>query len=218
MSNPKSKNITWSAGVVSYQDRILRNDHKGAILWFTGLSASGKSTLSRLVEKELFVRGCNTYILDGDNIRHGLNSDLAFTPEERVENIRRIGEVAKLMMDAGVISLTAFISPYRADRRRCRQIVPPGSFIEIFCQCSLLECESLDPKGLYKRARIGKIPEFTGISAPYEEPETPEIIVDTEHHTPEECVQKIVEYLEKNRILKLNGAVSAQNLDSMTQK
>jgi len=209
MSQPKSKHITWSDGVVTHEQRILRNDHKGAILWFTGLSASGKSTLSRLVEKELFARGCNTYILDGDNIRHGLNTDLGFSPSDRVENIRRIGEVANLMMDAGVICLTAFISPYRTDRRRCRDIAPDGSFIEVFCRCSLAECERRDPKGLYRKARAGEIPQFTGISAPYEEPEDPEIVVQTDGFSPEECVLQIVDYLEQNRILKLNGLPAA---------
>jgi len=205
MTTPKSKNITWSESTVTYQERTERNDHKGAILWFTGLSASGKSTLSRLVEKELFAQGCNTYILDGDNIRHGLNSDLGFSPEDRVENIRRIGEVANLLRDAGVIALTAFISPYRADRRRCRESAPEGSFIEIYCKCSLEECERRDPKGLYKKARAGTINQFTGISAPYEDPEAPEILVETDKQSPQESVHQIIEYLEEHRILRLNG-------------
>jgi adenylylsulfate kinase len=205
MTTPKSKNITWSESAVTYQERTERNDHKGAILWFTGLSASGKSTLSRLVEKELFAQGCNTYILDGDNIRHGLNSDLGFSPSDRVENIRRIGEVANLLRDAGIIALTAFISPYRADRRRCRESAPDGSFIEIYCKCSLEECERRDPKGLYKKAREGNITQFTGISAPYEIPETPEILVETDQQSPQESVRQIIEYLEKHRILHLNG-------------
>ena len=213
MSAPKSENITWSDAAVTYGERSVRNGHKGAILWFTGLSASGKSTLSRLVEKELFARGCNTYILDGDNVRYGLNSDLGFSPDDRVENIRRIGEVAKLMMDAGTISLTAFISPYRADRRRCREIAPEGQFIEIFCQCSLEECERRDPKGLYKKARAGEIAEFTGVSAPYEEPEAPEITVRTDAASPAECVQQIVAYLEEQRILQLNGNMAARSID-----
>ncbi len=204
MNTPKSQNITWAESAVTYEQRCQHNDHRGAVLWFTGLSASGKSTLARLVEQELFAQGCHTYILDGDNIRHGLNSDLGFSPEDRVENIRRIGEVAALMMDAGVIALTAFISPYRADRRRCRNIVPAGSFIEVYCQCSLEECERRDPKGLYKKARAGQIAEFTGISAPYEEPEVAEIIVPTDQQSPHESVRQIISYLEAHRILRIN--------------
>ena len=201
----KSQNITWSDSAVSYAERMQRNDHKGAILWFTGLSASGKSTLARLVEKELFAQDCNTYILDGDNVRHGLNRDLGFSPADREENIRRIGEVANLMRDAGIITLTAFISPYRADRRLCRDAAPDGSFIEVYCCCSLEECERRDPKGLYKKARAGEISEFTGISAPYEEPAEPEIVVETDQQSPEESVQQIIQYLEEHRILRLNG-------------
>ncbi len=198
---PKSRHITWSQSAVCYAEREARNGHGAAILWFTGLSASGKSTLSRLVEKELFARGCNTYILDGDNVRHGLNSDLGFSPEDRVENIRRIGEVAKLMMDAGVITLTAFISPYREDRQRCRELVPEGRFLEIHCRCSLQECERRDPKGLYRRARAGEIPEFTGISAPYEEPEAPELVLQTDELTPEQCVERVVAELARRGII-----------------
>jgi adenylylsulfate kinase len=168
MDTPKSQNITWSEAIVTREERWARNGHRGAILWFTGLSSSGKSTLARMVEKELFDRGCLTTILDGDNVRHGLNRDLGFSPEDREENIRRIGEVAKLMLDAGLIVLTAFISPYRADRDRNRALVGAGEFVEIFCRCSLEECERRDPKGLYKKARAGLVPEFTGISAPYE--------------------------------------------------
>jgi adenylylsulfate kinase len=209
---PKSRHITWSEPVVPYGERIVRNRHQGAVLWFTGLSASGKSTISRLVEKALFTRGCQTYILDGDNIRHGLNSDLGFSPEDRVENIRRIGEVAKLMMDAGVIALTAFISPYRADRDRCRKIVPEGNFLEIYCRCSLQECERRDPKGLYRRARAGEIPEFTGISAPYEEPQTPEVVLATDALTPEQCVQEVLAALEVRGILTPPGAPVARPL------
>jgi adenylylsulfate kinase len=202
---PKSQNITWSESVIRHRDRAERNGHMGAVLWFTGLSAAGKSTLARLVEQELFVRGGNTYILDGDNVRHGLNRDLGFSPEDREENIRRIGEVANLFRDAGIIALTAFISPYRRDRRRCREIVPEGRFIEIFCRCSLAECERRDPKGLYRKARAGEIPEFTGISAPYEEPESAEVIVDTDQMSPQECVARIIDYLESQGILRLNG-------------
>ncbi len=201
MDTPKSKHITWSHGDISREDRIARNGHGSAVIWFTGLSGSGKSTLSRLVENEFFRRGCHTYILDGDNVRHGLNRDLGFSPADRNENIRRIGEVAKLMMDAGAIVLTAFISPYREDRDRNRDLVDEGDFIEIFCRCPLAECEKRDPKGLYKKARAGEIPEFTGISAPYEEPLRPELVIDTDQHDEQACVAMIVEYLEKAGLL-----------------
>jgi len=195
MDAPKSKNISWTDSTVTHDMRCERNGHQGAILWFTGLSGAGKSTLAQLMEKELFNQGCHCYILDGDNVRHGLNRDLGFSPDDRTENIRRIGEVAKLMMDAGMICLTAFISPYREDRQNARAITPSGTFLEVYCRCALEECERRDPKGLYKKARAGEIPEFTGISAPYEEPENAEIVVDTDQHSPEECVRQIMDYL-----------------------
>jgi adenylylsulfate kinase len=198
----KSTNITWSDADVTHEARILRNGHRAAILWFTGLSGSGKSTLAKAVEKALFVRRCQTYILDGDNIRFGLNRDLGFSPEDRTENIRRIGEVAKLMMDAGVICLTAFISPYRADRQAARDIAPAGKFIEVYCKCSLEECERRDPKGLYKKARAGEIPEFTGISAPYEEPEHAQLVLETDTHTVDECVRQVIDHLISTRVLE----------------
>ncbi len=200
---PKSSNITWMDGDVTHDARILRNGHQAAILWFTGLSGAGKSTLSQAVEKELFQRRCHTYILDGDNIRFGLNRDLGFSPEDRTENIRRIGEVAKLMMDSGTICLTAFISPYRSDRQGARDITPAGRFIEVYCKCSLEECERRDPKGLYKKARAGEIAEFTGISAPYEEPENAEIVVETDRSDVGECARKIVEDLKARGILTM---------------
>ena len=200
--NPKSKNITWSDGDVDHAARVQRNGHKAAILWFTGLSGSGKSTLAKAVEKALFVRRCHTYILDGDNIRFGLNRDLGFSPDDRTENIRRIGEVAKLMMDAGMICLTAFISPYRADRQAARDIAPAGKFIEVWCKCALDECERRDPKGLYKKARAGEIPEFTGISAPYEEPEHAQIVLETDKHTVEECARQVIDHLIKTKVLE----------------
>jgi len=198
----KSTNITWSDGDVTHEARILRNGHRAAILWFTGLSGSGKSTLAKAVEKALFVRRCHTYILDGDNIRFGLNRDLGFSPEDRTENIRRIGEVANLMMDAGMICLTAFISPYRADRQAARDIAPAGRFLEVYCKCSLEECERRDPKGLYKKARAGQIPEFTGISAPYEEPEHAQITLETDKHTVEECVRQVIDHLIATKVLE----------------
>jgi len=162
--------------------------------------------MAKSVEKELFLRRCHTYILDGDNVRFGLNRDLGFSPEDRTENIRRIGEVANLLMDAGSICLTAFISPYRADRQGSRDIAPEGAFIEVFTKCSLEECERRDPKGLYKKARAGKIAEFTGISAPYEEPLNPEIVLETDKFTVDECVQQVIDYLEANGFLAVNGS------------
>ncbi len=201
MNIPKSRNITWSHSDIKRSDREQRNGHKGAILWFTGLSGSGKSTLAKRVEKALFARGCQVYVLDGDNIRFGLNRDLGFSPEDRTENIRRIGEVAKLMMDAGMITLTAFISPYRRDRDANRELVPEGDFLEIFCKCDLAECERRDPKGLYKKARAGEIPQFTGISAPYEEPLNPELVVATDEHSPDECVQLVLDELVRRGIV-----------------
>ncbi|RKZ14788.1 adenylyl-sulfate kinase [bacterium] len=201
----KSTNITRTEGDVDHEARVARNGHRAAILWFTGLSGAGKSTLAQAVEKELFRRRCQTYILDGDNVRFGLNRDLGFSPDDRTENIRRISEVAKLLMDAGVICLTAFISPYRADRDGAREITPKGRFIEVYCKCSLEECERRDPKGLYKKARAGEIPEFTGISAPYEEPENAEIVVETDKHDVQQCARQVVDHLGGAGILETNG-------------
>lgn len=192
----ESQNITWHDSEVTKAERQVRHNHKSAILWFTGLSGSGKSTISVALEKALFERGLNTYRLDGDNVRHGLNNNLGFSPEDRQENIRRIAEVSKLMVDAGLITLTAFISPYKADRDRAREIVEDGEFIEIYTKASVEACEKRDPKGLYQKARTGEIPEFTGISAPYEAPEQPEIVIDTEETSIEEAVLQILNYLE----------------------
>ncbi len=193
--NIKSDNIVWHQAKVSKQDRHRLNQHKSCVLWFTGLSGSGKSTLSTEVEKELYQRGIRTYVLDGDNIRHGLNKDLGFSKEDRKENIRRIGEVAKLFVDAGIVTLTAFISPYIEDRATVRALFEKDEFIEVYVKCSIEECERRDPKGLYKKARLGEIKEFTGISAPYEEPVNPEIVVETDRESIETSVQKIVNYL-----------------------
>ncbi|MDQ7175102.1 adenylyl-sulfate kinase [Staphylococcus chromogenes] len=192
----ESQNITWHDSEVTKAERQVRHNHKSAILWFTGLSGSGKSTISVALEKALFERDLNTYRLDGDNVRHGLNNNLGFSPEDRQENIRRIAEVSKLMVDAGLITLTAFISPYKADRDRAREIVEDGEFIEIYTKASVEACEKRDPKGLYQKARTGEIPEFTGISAPYEAPEQPEIVIDTEETSIEEAVLQILKYLE----------------------
>jgi adenylylsulfate kinase len=194
--------------LVSYKGRITREDreklkgHKSFILWFTGLSGSGKSTLSHKVEERLHEMGVHTYVLDGDNIRQGLNKDLGFSEEDRRENIRRIGEVAKLFVDAGVAVLTAFISPYRRDRDFVRNLVDKGDFIEVYVKCPLEVCEQRDPKGLYKKARAGEIKNFTGIDDPYEEPENPEIVVETDKMSVEQCVDKIVNYLIENNYIK----------------
>ena len=202
MSEPKSKNITWHHGLVSRDEREKRNKNKGVILWYTGLSGSGKSTIANAVERRLFDSGHHVYALDGDNIRFGLNSNLGFSPEDRTENIRRIGEVAKLFVDAGVIVSTAFISPYRKDRDRVRSIVEDKDMIEIFVKCDLAICEQRDPKMLYKKARAGEIKEFTGISAPYEEPEEPELIIDSGKQQLDKCVQIVIDYLTDRAYLK----------------
>jgi adenylylsulfate kinase len=200
--SPKSQNITWHHPIITKEDREQLLSQKGVTLWFTGLSQSGKSTLATEVEKKLYERGYITFILDGDNIRHGLNRNLGFSPEDREENIRRIGEVAHLFSQAGIINMTAFISPYRADRRKARGLANEGEFVEIFCRCSLDACEKRDKKGLYKKARAGEVPEFTGISAPYEEPEYPEITIDTDKEIVEEGVGKIITYLEKKGFIQ----------------
>jgi adenylylsulfate kinase len=195
MDQPKSSHITWHHTTVTREAREKRSGHKGVIIWFTGLSSSGKSTLANAVESILFERGHFSFVLDGDNVRHGLNRDLGFSPEDRTENIRRIGEVARLLASAGVIVSTAFISPYRADRDNVRAICSEGEFIEVFVDCPLDVCEKRDPKGLYKKARAGEIPDFTGISAPYEAPLTPELDIRTDQGTIEECAEQVVEYL-----------------------
>lgn len=199
----KATNITWHHADVTREDRERTNGHRAVVLWYTGLSGSGKSTLAHAVENALVERGCRTYVLDGDNIRHGLNKDLGFSPEDREENIRRIGEVAKLFVDAGVIASTAFISPYKADRDKARQI-SGAAFIEIYVKCELDVCEERDPKGLYKKARAGVIKEFTGISAPYEEPDKPELVVDTSKISLEESAQQVLDYLEERGIFQVD--------------
>lgn len=192
-----SNNIIRHDRKLTKEDYRRRNGHGSLVLWFTGLSASGKSTLAHRVEELLFERGWYTYILDGDGMRHGLNRDLGFTEDDRRENIRRIGEVAKLFVDAGVIVLAAFISPYREDRRRVRELFDAGEFQEIYVKCDLETCETRDPKGLYRKARSGAIPHFTGIDAPYEEPETPELTVDTAALTVDEAVRKVLDLVEE---------------------
>lgn len=196
MDKPKSENITWHSGGVTRAQREQVRGHRGAILWLTGLSGSGKSTLATGVEQRLLARKCATYLLDGDNVRHGLNRDLGFSPADRSENNRRIGEVAKLFADAGVLCLCAFISPYRRDRALLRANMGAGDFLEVYVRASLSACEARDPKGLYKKARAGQIPDMTGISAPYEAPERPEVLLDTETNSIEDNVQQVITYLE----------------------
>lgn len=200
-SEPKSKNLTWHHGKLSTAQRQECLGQKGAVVWLTGLSASGKSTVAREVELALVENGINSYVLDGDNIRQGLNSNLGFSPDDRKENIRRIGEVAKLFCEANVVTLTAFISPYKSDRDLARKLVPEGQFFEIYCGASVEECEQRDPKGLYKKARAGQIPEFTGISAPYEAPDKAELVLETGKETLEESTKKVLQLLQEKGII-----------------
>ena len=197
---PASSNVVWHHATVTRARREAQNGHRGAIIWFTGLSGSGKSTLAHAVEETLYQQGCRTFVLDGDNVRHGLCGELGFSTQDRQENIRRIGEVAKLFMEAGIIVLTAFISPYRDDRERVRGMVEHGDFIEIFCDSSIEVCETRDVKGLYKKARAGEIPEFTGISSPYEIPENPELNVNTGTVSLDACVQQVIEKITRRGI------------------
>ena len=199
---PFSDNVVWHHATVTRARREALNGHRGAILWFTGYSGAGKSTLAHAVEENLYQCGCRTFVLDGDNVRHGLCGDLGFTAEDRVENIRRVGEVAKLFMEAGVIVLTAFISPFRAERERVRALVEHGEFIEIYCDSPIEICETRDVKGLYKKARAGLIKEFTGISSPYEAPENPELIVDTGTNALDNCVQQVLYEIKQRGIIK----------------
>ena len=201
MTQQKAMNIVWHAGAVTREDRQRVNGHRGCTVWLTGLSGSGKSTIAVELEKHLWDRDVRAYILDGDNIRHGLNKNLGFSPTDRTENIRRIGEVAKLFTDAGLVTLTAFISPYRADRDQVRAIMEPGDFIEVFVDCPLEVCEQRDVKGLYKKARAGQIPEFTGISAPYEAPLEPELTIRTHTQSVDDSARQILACLEKRGLV-----------------
>jgi adenylylsulfate kinase len=201
MTTAKSTNITWHDQAVSRECIEKLNGHRGATIWFTGLSASGKSTVADYASRILHARGIRTAVLDGDNIRHGLNSDLGFSPEDRTENIRRIAQVAKLFTGCGIINLVAFISPYRSDRDNARSIQNPGDFLEIFVDAPLEVVEERDPKGLYKKARAGVIPGFTGISAPYEAPMAPEVHLHTHQQTPEESAMEVVSRLEEMGII-----------------
>jgi adenylylsulfate kinase len=198
----KSTNVVWHQAMISRTDRAVQNGHKSVILWFTGLSGAGKSTLAHGVEGRLHQMGCRTFVIDGDNVRHGLCGDLGFSAEDRTENIRRVGEVAKLFTEAGMITLTAFISPFRADRDRVRALVPEGDFFEIYCKADLAVCENRDVKGLYQKARTGEIKEFTGISSPYEAPESPELSVETGTKTLEDCVDEVIDALMKRGIIQ----------------
>jgi len=197
----KSTNVVWHQATVTRARREQQNAHRSAILWFTGLSGAGKSTLAHAVEERLHQDGARTFVFDGDNVRHGLCSDLGFAVEDRVENIRRIGEMAKLFAEAGVIALTAFISPFRADRDKVRALVEDGDFIEIYCHASVDVCEARDVKGLYARARAGEIKDFTGVSSPYERPAKPELVVDTGSESLDDCVAQVLTYLKTVGVL-----------------
>ena len=199
--NSSNRYIQWHESLITREQRENLNRHKSVILWFTGLSGAGKSTLAHAVEQVLFQQSCRTFVFDGDNVRHGLCSDLGFSQEDRVENIRRIGEMAKLFLESGTIALTAFISPYRADRERVRALVAPGDFIEIYCQCSLEICEQRDVKGLYAQARQGALPNFTGISSPYEAPENPELVIETGSQSLQESITQVIDLLRKRSII-----------------
>lgn len=202
MTQSKSTNVHWHEGRVSRADRERAHGHRGVTVWLTGLSGSGKSTIAHRVEQILIERGCFAYVLDGDNVRHGLCADLGFSAEDRAENIRRIGEVVKLFTEAGAIAISAFISPYRADRDRVRALHAEGDFVEVHVDAPLEVCESRDPKGLYRKARAGEIRDFTGIDAPYEPPEHPELVLDTASRDLEGCASELVAYLEARGIVK----------------
>lgn len=204
--NISSPNVVWQNTVVQREQREQLNAHGSCILWFTGLSGAGKSTLACAVEARLHASGVRTYVLDGDNVRHGLCGDLGFSPEDRTENIRRIGEMAKLFVDAGCVVLTAFISPFRSDRDRVRALVDEGDFLEIYCRCDLTVCEQRDVKGLYQKARAGEVKDFTGISSPYEAPLAAELVVNTGQDTLEHCVQQVMTLLAERGRVTLTAA------------
>ncbi len=200
--NRPNENIVWHEATVTRERRERLNGHKSFVLWFTGLSGSGKSTVAHAVEERLHQAGCRTFVFDGDNVRHGLCSDLGFSEEDRRENIRRIGEMTKLFVEAGVIAMTAFISPFRSERKKVRDLFAEGDFIEVFCDCSLEVCEQRDVKGLYAKARAGLIPNYTGISSPYEPPEDPEVHLHTDTETIEESVDRVMAYLRERRLIE----------------
>lgn len=201
MHRPDARNIHWHQAQVGRAERRVLNGHRSVVLWFTGLSGAGKSTLAHAVEARLHEAGCRTYVLDGDNVRHGLCADLGFSIADRAENIRRIGEVAKLFVDSGAVVLTAFISPFREDRARVRAMMPAEDFIEIYCRCELAVCEQRDVKGLYAKARQGIVKEFTGISSPYQPPVSPELVVETGSLPLENCVDQVMALLNERRVI-----------------
>lgn len=198
----KQNNLTWFNGYLTAEDRENLHGHKGAVVWFTGLSASGKSTIAHFLEKELYQRGCSTYVLDGDNVRHGLCADLMFSPEDREENIRRIGEMVKLFVDAGIVVLSAFISPYRKDRQRVRALLSEGQFFEIYVECPLEVCAARDKKGIYAKAKAGVIKNFTGVSAPYEPPENPEVVIQASTEDPKQSAKRVLNVMEERKIFR----------------
>jgi adenylylsulfate kinase len=202
----RSQNTVWHQATVTRHRRELQNGHRGVVVWFTGLSGAGKSTLAHAVEERLHQSGCRTFVLDGDNVRHGLCGDLGFTVEDRTENIRRVGEASKLFVEAGVIVLSAFISPFRKDRNRVRELLHEADFIEVYCYCSLEACEKRDVKGLYKRARMGEISDFTGISSPYEAPLSPALLLDTETVSLGDCVELVLATLRARGIINAAAA------------
>ena len=199
--NDKTENVVWHNATVTRERRQKLNGHKSFVLWFTGLSGSGKSTLAHAVEERLHQMNCRTFVFDGDNVRHGLCSDLGFGEEDRKENIRRIGEMTRLFVEAGVIAMTAFISPFREERERVRELFGDGEFIEVYCDCSLETCEQRDVKGLYAKARAGLIPNYTGISSPYEAPETPEVRVHTDTESLDESIDRVLGYLQERKLI-----------------
>ncbi|THE10376.1 adenylyl-sulfate kinase [Bacillus timonensis] len=197
----EEQHIIWHQSTVTKHERQQQNNHKSCVIWFTGLSGSGKSSLANALDQMLFSKKVQSYVLDGDNIRHGLNAGLGFSKEDRKENIRRIGEVSKLFVDSGQIVSTAFISPFREDREQVRALFPEGEFIEVYVKCPIFICENRDPKGLYKKARKGEISDFTGISSPYEEPDHPELVIETDQLTISQSVERIIDYLKQKEIL-----------------
>lgn len=201
MPPDKKTQVVWHNATVTRARRETQNGHRGAIVWFTGHSGAGKSTIAHTVEEQLHQAGCRTFVFDGDNVRHGLCADLGFSAADRRENIRRIGEMSKLFIEAGIIALTAFISPFRADRDRVRSLVAPGDFLEIHCHCPLEICESRDVKGLYQKARRGEIKEFTGISSPYEEPEAPDLVLNTGSLSVDACAAEVIGLLRRKKVI-----------------
>ena len=199
--NDKTDNVVWHQATVTRERREKLNGHRSFVLWFTGLSGAGKSTIAHAVEEQLYQMGCHTFVFDGDNVRHGLCSDLGFGEDDRKENIRRIGEMTHLFVQAGGIAMTAFISPFRSERKRVRDLFKAGEFIEVYCDCSLDTCEQRDVKGLYAKARAGLIPNYTGISSPYEKPESPEVTVNTDKETLDESVAKVIDYLRQQQFI-----------------